>query len=477
MAQLPSSISASRRVSRRTRSGLVSVVVALFLAGCAAQQPYQVPLMPGPEIYDTGVLNPLPEASPADIIPWDGMLYATNRAATTEDDTDRYYSNKRGWRLTAGSARIDFGELAIDWETAREISLLKNRSTDYPLRVGSIDEFGPIESGMSAFERYEGPFADERFASLINEKLETADRRDVYIYVHGYKVVFEDPLLVATELWHFLGYDGAFIAFSWPSTPRRLAYLSDLETAGWSARDLRVLVEFLAANTAVERIHVVGYSAGTRVVLQMLAQLAYRHMDNDVAEIRQRVRLGNVMLIGSDMDRQVFGNYIADGLLRVPERLTIYLSDSDKAMGLARFIFGRERLGTVWSNADELHPDVAAFLSGNRVIDLINVSDAEDARAGHGHGYFRRSPWVSSDVLMTLMYGLDPEQRGLVRNRHMPVWDFPPDYVSRLRASLEDLGVGSRQAPGASEPNGRTGMRLSPSRKFGPLKSGGLRAH
>jgi esterase/lipase superfamily enzyme len=436
----------------------------MFLVGCAAHQPYQVSLMPGPEVYDAVALNPLPETSPVETIPWGGVLYATNRAAATEGDTDLYYSNKRGWRLTVGAAQIDFGELEIDWEAAREISLLKNRSADYPLRVGSIEEFGPVESGMSAFERYEGSFADERFASLINDKLETADRRDVYIYVHGYKVIFEDPLLVATELWHFLGYDGVFVAFSWPSTPRRLAYLSDLETAGWSARDLRVLVEFLAANTAAERIHVVGYSAGTRVVLQMLAQLAYRHMDTDAAEIRRDVRLGHVMLIGSDMDRQLFGSYIADGLLRIPERLTIYLSDSDKAMGLARFVFGRERLGSIWSDADELHPDVAAFLSENRVLDLVDVSEAEDARAGHGHGYFRRSPWVSSDVLMTLMHGLDPERRGLMRNQHMPVWDFPPDYVSRLRASLENMSTGSRQPPGASNRDGlpNTGSGMEP---------------
>lgn len=439
------------RLVARSRAGfvLVPLIVALSLAGCATDKPYQVPLMPAPDVYAAGTVDPLPEESPADRIPWKGMLYATNRAPATEDDKDLYYSNKRGWRLTVGSARIDFGDLDIDWETAREISLLKNRSSEYPLRVSQVEEFGPLQSGMNAFERYAGPFADDRFAALIDQKLENSNRRDVYIYVHGYKVIFENPMLVSTELWHFLGYDGVFIGFSWPSTPRRLAYLSDLETAGWSARDLRVLVEFLAARTQVDRIHVLGYSAGTRVVLGMLAQLAYRHMDSDIDEIREDVRLGNVMLIGSDMDRDLFGSYIADGLLRIPERLTVYLSDSDKALGISRFFFGRKRLGEMRSGSDQLHPNVASFLRTAEGLDFVNVSGAEDATAGNGHGYFRKSPWVSSDVLMTLMYGLAPEARGLVRNEEVPVWEFPPDYIERLRASL--AAAGSRAIRESSE--------------------------
>jgi len=60
---------------------------------------------------------------------------------------------------------------------------------------------------------------DEEFARAINDKLASSERKHVYIYVHGYKVVFENPILVATELWHFLGYDGVFISYAWPATP------------------------------------------------------------------------------------------------------------------------------------------------------------------------------------------------------------------------------------------------------------------
>jgi esterase/lipase superfamily enzyme len=79
----------------------------------------------------------------------------------------------------------------------------------------------------------DGP--SREFVREIETRLARSPVKDIYIYVHGYKVNFENPLLVASEKWHFLGHEGAFIAFSWPSTPARLAYMKDIETARVSA--------------------------------------------------------------------------------------------------------------------------------------------------------------------------------------------------------------------------------------------------
>ena len=67
---------------------------------------------------------------------------------------------------------------------------------------------------------------------------------------------------------------------------------------------------------------------------------------------------------------------------------------------------------------------------------FIDVTDAESATTGNGHAYFRKSPWTSSDILMTLMHDLKPDERGLVRSEDIPIWTFPPDYIRRLRAAL-----------------------------------------
>ena len=50
--------------------------------------------------------------------------------------------------------------------------------------------------------------------------------------------------------------------------------------------------------------------------------------------------------------------------------------------------------------------------SVNDDLIVINVSEAEQSASGNGHAYFRKSPWVSSDILTTLRYDLAPADRG-----------------------------------------------------------------
>jgi esterase/lipase superfamily enzyme len=149
--------------------------------------------------------------------------------------------------------------------------------------------------------------ATDRFADAINEQLAVSKKKHIYIYVHGYKVVYENPVLVSAELWHFLGYDGAFIAYAWPSTPSKFAYIKDSDTAAGYARNFRLLLEFVAENTDAEEIHVIGYSNGTRLVLRAMEQLALIHEGESADEIWEQLRIRNVILIGSDLDRGVFG--------------------------------------------------------------------------------------------------------------------------------------------------------------------------
>ncbi|MEE8055621.1 MAG: hypothetical protein V3T38_06200, partial [Gammaproteobacteria bacterium] len=69
-------------------------------------------------------------------------------------------------------------------------------------------------------------------------------------------------------------------------------------------------------------------------------------------------------------------------------------------------------------------------------ISVIDVASAEGSTHGNGHAYFRKSPWASSDILMTLAYDLPPAECGLVRKTGASVWTFPPDYIEHLRAAL-----------------------------------------
>ena len=253
------------------------------------------------------------------------------------------------------------------------------------------------------------------------------------------KSFFENPVLVSAELWHFLGYQGAFIAYAWPSTPSKFAYIKDSDTSDGYARNFRLFLEYLAAETAVENIHVIGYSNGTRLVTRAMEQIALKNFARTAEEIRADIPLKNVILVGSDLDRGVFDNYIADGIAKTTDHLSVYMSNYDKALGVSQFLTRRQRLGQMFGDVEGemTRSGKQAMRDYQDRISFINVSDAEGSQTGNGHGYFRSSPWASSDVLMTIYYGLRPKQRGLVEQADIPVYEFPPDYIKRLWDSIE----------------------------------------
>jgi len=427
---------------------VVCVISLLMIAGCAGLPNDQVELMPAPDVYGDGLINPLPEVDPMEKIPYNGILYVTDRKPAGEDDPERYYQNDRGKCVRLGVAQIELGQKHFTWEFAREISMLTNRSEKYPLRISDVEEWGMLGSTVPywadidlMFPDGPPPDATGRFTEAINAQLALSKKKHVYIFVHGYKVVFENPVLVASELWHFLGYEGAFIAYAWPSTPSAFAYIKDSDTSGGYARNFRLLLETIAEKTDVEQIHVIGYSNGTRLVTRALEQLALINQEKSAEEIYAKLRIHNVILVGSDLDRGVFGSYLADGLFNVQKHLTIYMSENDKALGFSQLLTRRQRIGQMFGGeGGEMSAwSRKALIKYADQISLINVTSAEGASSGNGHGYFRNSPWVSSDVLMTMYYGLKPKERGLVDEDGLPMYTFPPDYINRLWSSIEKV--------------------------------------
>ena len=430
---------------------LASVAFVGILAGCASPPVDQVDLMPAPEVYGNGLLNPLPETNPFDRIPYDGILFVTDRAPATSEDPEQYYRNDRGQVLRLGLAEIQFGKKEFQWEFARQVSMLKSRTTEFPVKISKVDEWGimgrsvPYWFDMNLMREDETlPDVEDKFAEAINAQLAASKKKHVYIYVHGYKVVYENPVLVSAELWHFLGYDGVFIAYAWPSTPSKFAYIKDSDTSEGYARNLRLLIEFIAEKTDAEAINVIGYSNGSRLVTRAMEQLALIHHEETADEIFEQLHLRNVILLGSDLDRGVFGSFLADGLLNVSRHLSIYVSQHDKALGFSQFLTRRGRLGQLWGGkSGAIHPLARQALINYRdQISFINVTEAEGANTGNGHGYFRSSPWASSDVLMSMYYNLTPEQRGLVEQEDLPIFTFPPDYISRLWDAIKAVDPG-----------------------------------
>lgn len=415
----------------------------LFLGtqlSCSSNNAYMIDLMPTPRIYDENRLHPFSDLTPIDKDGTIELIYATDRMPAGPDDREKYYKNKGGSVVRLGVGRIKLGNGNVSWDEMKKISLLKNRTQSFPLKVERVREYGILDSSISELDLPEikaqkTSVPSRKIADMINEKLDRSNKKDVYIYVHGFKVNFENPLLVASELWHYLGYEGVFIPFAWPSTPSLWSYAADVETTEVSARNLRILIQYLAKNTNARKIHIVGYSAGTRLVVYAMHDLALIFDRETRQEIDEDLSIGHVLLVGSDMDRNYFIHAIFDGMLKVTDNFSVYISEGDKALSWSKLFYSRKRLGQSTRNENIREEAIKAFRE-REDLDFIDVTDAEGSMSGNGHVYFRRSPWASSDILTTLMFGLGPEQRGLVRGEDDFIWSFPPKYVDNLKTIL-----------------------------------------
>lgn len=416
----------------------------LTLVGCGGSGSYSVNMMPSPEAFSSGVVNPFTDNNPVDTAPWHGILYATDREPAAEGSAERFYSENPDFLLRLGLSRVELvGKSYLSWAEIRRISLLKNRKEEYPLEVTEIEEYGILDRSYYDLMEKELRAAEPQkagleFARKINEKLAISEKKDIYIYIHGYNTNFEDPVLVATEFWHYLGYDGVFIAYSWPATKKGTAYFGDTEKANWGSRHLRMFLRYLCEETEAEKIHIIAYSMGTRVTAFALHDLSMMYFGEDPENTRKELRLGNIILASGDLSSSLISNYLLDGILDIVDSLTIYSSGQDSVLGASNWIFNKQRLGQITTTYMQQIPLYRQKLLGeeNR-LRLIDATRAVGAESGKGHQYFRSSPWVSSDVLMTLTFDLPPEERGLVRHEG-PVWEFPEDYLVRLQESFRE---------------------------------------
>ncbi len=423
---------------RKCRPGLghvlqsaLPLVVVFLLAGCGERSYNQLELMPSPVVYANTDFSPFEPSQVNEATAQSKLFYVTDRAKSGPDDSQPHYTNQRGQLARAGFAEVELAPQVEDWAEFVEITLQGNRGREYLLNVADVQEIGVLPFSVAdlisdAPSEAEMDLAGKVFAEAINAQLAKSENKDVQIYIHGYNVDFEYSTLVGRELEHFLGYQGVFITYNWAATPNRFAYFRDQESATATRRNLRSLVEFLSDNTDASRINLIGYSAGSRLTFEVAYQIALLNRSGDGP------RLGNVILISSDLDRSFVGHALADGILRSLDQLSIYTSGTDSALAMSSLVFGRDRLGQSWDPEEDVWPELEERLASLDKLEIIDVTDAEESSLGNGHAFFRTSPWASSDIFLSLLTPLTADERGLVRLQGKAVWTFPADYPERL---------------------------------------------
>ncbi len=419
-----------------------AIVVALALTACQrvmAPTPTIVAQTPDP------YANVAPERRTTSV----PMLYVTDRAFEPTKKRPVWYGYGRSSQLSFGVAEVRFGK-DLTWEELVEATSTSKRKKEIPMSIGAVTELGRLPSNIPALHYADGQYreSDEimqerqrllnEFYKTLSERLAATSKKDVYIFVHGYHNTFEDSMYAISQLWHYAGREGVPIVYSWPAgSPGLLrGYTHDRESGEYTVYHLKSFIAAVAKTPGLERLHLIGHSRGTDVLITAVREL---HIGFSAAgkSTREELKLENLMLAAPDLDGEVTSQrIIAERLYNATRRFTIYVSPTDEAIGTADWLFSsNKRVGQV--SYDDLRPETKASLA---VLRELNVIDVTLRTSGHGHSYFYDQPQVSSDVLLLLSGDRPPgaEYGRPLIEKAPGWWELDKDYLLKKPAKATE---------------------------------------
>ncbi len=276
--------------------------------------------------------------------------------------------------------------------------------------------------------------SDNPWVQAVEEQLDHSQHRRVTIFVHGYNTTFIDNTLLAAEIHHYLGREGAVISFEWPSESSLFGYIADKGNANYSTRHFRALISNIAKECDVDSITIIAHSAGSPIVVNALREIRLLEYDLPAEQVQQKYRVNSVVLAAPDMDLMDFNNGIYDRFYEVAGRVAVYASPDDQALRISEKLNGNKRLGRAVGRLKSWEQDT---LQRVPQIEMVDASVAnEEYHNFIGHSYFHRDPWVSSDIGAFIL-GSSPTERNLVRQPDDVFWRFPADYPDRLKRKAE----------------------------------------
>jgi esterase/lipase superfamily enzyme len=125
-----------------------------------------------------------------------------------------------------------------------------------------------------------------------------------------------------------------------------------------------------------------------------------------------------------------FLNAIRDGFHEVVDRVAVYASPNDRALGASEKITGTQRLGRAVNNLEQWEKELLMRTSGLEMIDASVAT--KNYRSLARHSYFHRDPWVSSDIGAFILRN-NPIERSLIKQPDEVFWRFPADYPKQLQ--------------------------------------------
>ncbi|WP_339106804.1 alpha/beta hydrolase [Roseovarius rhodophyticola] len=197
---------------------------------------------------------------------------------------------------------------------------------------------------------------------------------ETQVFVHGFNATLSDGMYRTAQMHADFGRGVPTVLFSWASAGDPRGYIYDRDSVLYARDDLEDLLKQLTRGPN-DRVVLIAHSMGSQLVMEVMRQAALRG-DRTLLN-----RINAVVLMSPDIDPDVFRRQ-AEAIGDMPDPFLIFVSQQDRALGLASFITGRKpRLGVI--NSPEAVADLPV-----RVIDFTALANGE----GLDHAVATTSP-------------------------------------------------------------------------------------
>jgi len=315
------------------------------------------------------------------------VSFVTLRNKTGNSSPSDFFGGQRG-NLFAGTCTVSFSPIWGLEELANSVSFY---IPDEKIELKTISET-PVDQLLSEVKSFS-----------------REDNGNIIVYIHGYNIDFEKSCRRSAVFQRALGLDDRLLLFSWPADGNMLKYTWDEADLVWSVPHMAEFFEDLVEKSGNGKLDIVAHSLGARGAVQALVRLAYREQAGPL--------LNELVLIAPDIDADIFRHELP--LLQgMAKRITVYVSENDKALKLSNEVHGYPRLGEAGDNL--------TIVEGVETVDISFIS----IRRLSGHLYHLFNKEVIEDLKLLLHDGTPAERRpGLKKLEHdgLEYWQLLPD--------------------------------------------------
>jgi len=411
------------------------ILLLFILTGCQKK----VYLMPTPTAFQTGehdpfAVNPEQEQSNRVVV-----AYATNRMGSGTEEEKKYITlfDKN---LRLGATQVRIGSEKETWFDIYGLSTINKRKGDIVLDLEITKELAQVDFDDSIEEL--SPEA-RYFFEKLNEALERTLDKDLILYVHGANNTFYRSSAQAAQFHHFTGRNTVVMFYAWPSAASLLRYAVDVNNSRRTVPVFARLLEILGRYSNARNIDILAYSAGAQVLSPALAELRQKYRDEEIDQLKKRLRLGEIYFAAPDVDFRVFLENLAT-YIDLPKHVTLALNPDDSVLKYAARHHKVSRAGR--PDPNELSGEETQWVidaSRKMPLDILWITSETIPDMDKGsHSFWYSHPWVSTDVLVQFLFQARPEDRGLAEYEGEMggrIWYFPEDYPEQSNRAINRL--------------------------------------